>query len=147
MTTETVRLYGWTTFEDGQRPIRALLFGEMVRRATPLMHQFQSDLFHDAVWLEDRLLGEQSFDWLVRPSGTNLSDEPDPAKNMAHIGVGIGPGDTAVFYRVRLWCDKGNYPARPEGYWCADFTSVPLDAVKAGYLSAYRASRLTYTRH
>lgn len=122
-TTEKVRLYGWIDdFAEGARPIRAILFGEMVRRATPIMEHFQSDLFHDAIWINENVNGVTAFDWLIRPSGTNLSANPDPTLNDARIGVKIGAGEGAAFYRIELISE--------DGYWSALFTNVPLDEIR-----------------
>lgn len=124
-TDDTVRLYGWEPdWTRAKRPVLALLFGEMVRRATPIMREYQSDLYHDALWMEQHLTPGKSFDWLIRPSGTNLSDEPDTHKNNAHIGVRIGAGDTAVLYRVTL-------RVHGHGEYTADFQSVPFDDIRA----------------
>lgn len=122
-TTTRIRLYGYVdNFAEGSRPIRALLFGEMVRRAMPVMHEYQSDLFHDALWIEEYVNGPTTFDWLIRPSGTNLSTHPDPSQNMARIGVRIGAGDGAVFYVVNVDVDRG--------MWFATFTEIPLAEVE-----------------
>lgn len=117
------RLYGWEPdWAFAQSPVKALLFGHMVRLATPVMHQYQSDLYHDATWLEHKLRPTHTFEWLVRPSGTNLSDDTDVARNSARIGVRIGAGDTAKFYRVELTASEtGEYAVR--------FTDVPLAEV------------------
>jgi len=118
---EKVRLVGWGTFEDLQLSIRARLFGELVKRATPVVKEYESDLFHDANWLTQHVNGPCTFDWLVRDSGTNISltDAPSGA-NAAVIGVQIGaPG--GVFYRVELVEERGQ--------WSAIFTWIPLDEV------------------
>jgi hypothetical protein len=124
-THDTVRLYGWEpNWAQAKRPVLALLFGHMVRRATPVMHEYQSDLYHDALWLEQHCVPGTSFDWLVRPSGTNLSTHPDTHQNCAHIGVRIGAGPGAVLYRVTLRDDG-------DGQYFADFTEVPFEQIKS----------------
>jgi len=121
-TIEKVRLTGWGTFEDLHLSIRALLFGHMVKRAIPVVHEYHSDLFHDANWITEHVNGPCTFDWLARESGTNISltDAPSGA-NAAVIGVQIGaPG--GVFYRIEL--------VEERGMWSAIFTQIPLDEVR-----------------
>ena len=116
-----VRLIGWGTFEELHLSIRALLFGEMVRRATPVITEYHSDLFHDAHWITNHVNGPVTFDWLVRTSGTNIS-LTGAETNAAVIGVQIGaPG--GVFYRIQIIENRG--------LWSADFTQIPLDEVVA----------------
>jgi hypothetical protein len=113
--TFTVRLSGWHPFNDG---VRALLFGHMVKLAVPVVQHYHSDLYHDARWLEENVSGPTEFDWLVRPSGTNIA-------GTAKIGVEIGAGETARFYRVRVFSDPGRYePRDDEGNWHVTFTRV-----------------------
>lgn len=114
ITVETVRLTGWTTFEDNATSIRALLFGAMVDRAFPVVQQYRSDLFHDARWIAENVTGPTTFDYVVRESGTNLGDS-------AKIAVKIGAGESAKFYRVEL--------VENRGLWSAVFTNVPLSQV------------------
>jgi hypothetical protein len=121
--TETVteRLTGWGTFE--QLHVLPLLFGQMVKRAIPVVQEYHSDLYHDAFWLEQNVTGETEFDFLVRTSGTNIG-------NSARIGVEIGaPG--GVFYRVKVYIlrDRWGLPEEPSGMWMVDFTRVPLEEV------------------
>lgn len=120
-TTETVRLTGWLSFEEGATSIRALLFGAMVDRAFPVVREYRSDLYHDAQWLAEFVNGPTTFDYLVRSSGTNLSDSVNVDHNSARIAVAIGAGATAKFYRVEL--------VEVEGLWSAVFTDVPLSQV------------------
>ena len=112
---ERVSLTGWGTFEDLQTSIRALLFGQLVIRATPVVQEYVSDLFHDANWITEHVTGPCTFDWLARTSGTNIDES-------ARIQVQIGaPG--AVFYRVQVIEERG--------MWSAVFTQIPLDEVLA----------------
>lgn len=97
-------------FATVARPVRALLFGEMVRRAAPIMEHYQSDLFHDAMWINENVHGECAFDWSIRPTGTCLSDSPDPATNDVAIAA------AAVRYRVELVIERST--------WTAIFTRV-----------------------
>jgi hypothetical protein len=115
-TTFTVRLTGWGSWEDLHLSIKALLFGHMVKLATPVLQEYRSDLYHDALWLHTSVTGPIEFEWLIRPSGTNLQDA-------ARVGVKIGAGQTAQFWRITLFEVKGD--------WQATFTRIPLDEVPA----------------
>lgn len=119
--TVTERLTGWGTFEE--LAVLPLLFGQMVKRAIPVVREYHSDLYHDAHWLAQHVTGETEFDFLVRTSGTNLGES-------ATIGVQIGaPG--GVFYHVRLYVKHDRFLTadKASGMWMADFTRVPLEAI------------------
>lgn len=107
----TVRLMGWGTFEEMSGSILALLFGELVRRAIPIVREYASDLFHDAEWLRANVAGPVTFDWMARPSGTNIGAESVAA------GLSIGAGAGAVAYRVTV-ADDGR------GLWSATFVTI-----------------------
>lgn len=109
LASETVRLYGRSTWQDGQRTIRALLFGEMVKRAIPVVQHYYSDLFHDAEWLQENVTGERTFLWMVRFSGTNI-DESAQAQER------ISGRDPRVLYHVSLVDDNGT--------WSVTFTTL-----------------------
>jgi hypothetical protein len=124
-----VPLVGWDTFAELAPSIRAKIFGEMVARARSVINEYHSDLYYDALWLAEWLVGPDEFEWLVRPSGTNIFDS-------ARIGVEIGAGATAQFYRVRVFrarsmnlTDDRPLPDDGSGYWHAEFTRVPLHLV------------------
>ncbi len=105
--TEPVRLWGFD--EQIQPPVRSLLFGEMVRRAFHRLEQYQSDLYHDALWLERFVTGPTTFWWLVRDYGTHMSSD---LGYFAHIFA--AHGSAGDFYRVDVRNDRG--------LWFADFT-------------------------
>jgi hypothetical protein len=115
--TEHVRLYGWETFPAAASPVRALLFGELVKRAIGVTRSYLSDLYHDAEFLTENVNGEVTFDWLTRECGTNIGES-------ACIAVKIGAGCGARFYRVRVYDKQPNH-----GEWWVEFTEVPLDTV------------------
>jgi hypothetical protein len=109
-TTQTqgpIRLYGWTKWEDGKWPIRALLYGQMVGRALPVVKFFLSDLYHDAHWINDTVNGPTEFWWMVRLNGTNIGDS---AITMEHISG----SEPRVLYHVAL--------AEADGEWFATFS-------------------------
>lgn len=107
---ETIPLTGWGTFEDLEGNIRALLFDQLLERALPVVKEYRSDLFHDAMWLREHLTSERlEFDFMVRHSGTNIGTS-------ASIQAEIGPGAGAILYRVRLLEERGA--------WSATFTVI-----------------------
>lgn len=73
---------------------RAASFGELVKLAIPHIKHYHSDLFHDAVWLENNMSGESfAFYWSVSDTGTSIGTEP------------IGLREHA--YRVTVSCIDG----------------------------------------
>jgi hypothetical protein len=102
---EKVQLTGWGTFEDLANGILAKLFGEMILRAIPVIHEYHSDLFHDAEWIRAHVTGETTFDWMVRPSGTNIGSESVAAQQS------IGPGAGAITYHIAITCERGMWYA------------------------------------
>jgi hypothetical protein len=120
MKPDRVHLHGLSeNFNDMARPVRATLFGEMVRRAAPIIKAYHSDLYHDAEWLTENLNGQTTFDWLVRRSGTHLGVGPQNDGNGALIWayrMGTEPGDQ--LWRITVRCDRG--------MWVADFVRLPL---------------------
>lgn len=118
----TVRLVGWCEFNDS---VRALLFGHMVKLAKPIVQEYQSDLYHDAMWLAENVTGARTFEWLVRPSGTNIDGS-------AEMGVKIGTSHNSRFYIVKVFNGRERIGSDPnEGDWHATFTRVPLMDVLA----------------
>lgn len=82
---------GRTTIDDSA----ALVFGELVKLTHPVLQGFRSDLYHDAMWLSERLKGDDvTFFYAFDDSGTQIcSTEGD-----LHRGHQ---------YRIRVWCDGG----------------------------------------
>lgn len=73
---EPIRLMSDNTATDVW-PARALLFGELVKLAAPAIKHYQSDLYHDAMWLSRYLKGASfAFFWSVDESGTTIGTEP-----------------------------------------------------------------------
>jgi hypothetical protein len=126
--TEVVRLYGYTdSFKEAERTIRALLFGEMVKRAALTLEQYQSDLYHDATWVTENVNGPTEFDFLVRPSGTHIglyASAPGYAADMARQ-------ERAVLYKFVLEEENGSWFARVTTYAASDFPlkGLPEEAV------------------
>lgn len=110
---ETVGLcYGWSfSDETNGTSILAHLFGQMVKRATPVVHSYQGDLFHDAEWLRKYVTGECEFFWMVRECGTNLGES-------AIVQEEISSTEPRVLYHVALRDANGR------NKWEVTFTEV-----------------------
>lgn len=61
-------------WKDAESSIRAKVFGHMVELSRDRVKFYQSDLFHDALWLKEEMIGPMSFEWVVRESGTHIGD-------------------------------------------------------------------------
>lgn len=55
---------------------RAVLFGELVKLAVPVIKAYHSDLFHDAIWLTEHVKGpEFTFYYSIDDCGTLIGTE------------------------------------------------------------------------
>jgi hypothetical protein len=102
---EAVRLTG--SLEQINDSVRALLFGELVKRAGRL-EWHHSDLYHDAAWLAAWLTGPMTFCWAPRTCGTAIGTDQ-------RLVTTAGTGE--IVYRVDLRCER-------RGTWWATFTAV-----------------------
>lgn len=59
--------------EDTLDSVRAAIFGVLVRLATDRVEAYQSDLYHDAIWLKANVSGPTLFFYGVRDTGTNIA--------------------------------------------------------------------------
>ena len=87
--TEGDRLWGRGSWEGGaSSAVPQLVFGELVKLATPVVKRYQSDLYHDARWLGAQLAqtfeGAQTerfeFFYAVSAWGTSIGTERDLVK-------------------------------------------------------------------
>jgi len=70
-----VRIVGWGTFADLSSAIRAGVFGQMVKRANGTVIHYQSDLYHDAQWIEKHVSGATTFFFKLREWGTHIGSD------------------------------------------------------------------------
>jgi len=110
-TSQTVRLRSDTVVDPASIfSLRALLFGEMLQRALPMVRCYYSDLYHDALWLAENLnLADHTstfaFQWATKEAGTHIGTD------LGHVLKGSGP--IKGFYDIRI---------RTEGmWWVAEF--------------------------
>lgn len=54
------------------RVARAPLFGKLVALAFPILERYQSDLYHDALWIEQNVEGPMTFYFSCDESGTMI---------------------------------------------------------------------------
>lgn len=108
---EKVRLYGWV--EECNDAVRALLFGELVKRALPIRKMYHSDFFHDAVWVNENVRDATEFFYIARDAGSETTRSLDLVKyHSSEIASGIH-----IIWRVELLCEQG-------GEWFVEFTQL-----------------------
>lgn len=73
----TSRIYGEEKFSRCADVVRGGIFREMLKLATPTVKHYQSDLYHDAIWLRDEIHGPQVFFWSFDDTGTAISEDLD----------------------------------------------------------------------
>lgn len=99
-----IPLVGWGSYSDLKNQIMSRTFGHMVRLATPVVKEYHSDLFIDALNLEANLdLGLNAVEtstsvyYVVRHSGTwfgeqaviaATSNHGDPTLRLYHLSIG-----------------------------------------------------------
>lgn len=93
---ETIELMGYGTFDELKNSgLRARLFGEMVKKALPVVKEYHSDLYLDALMIRD-IDGPTRFPFIVRHHGTHTGQM---ALGMADIERGK---DSTILYDVNL---------------------------------------------
>lgn len=98
---ETVRLYGWVEeWKEAESPVRALLFGELARRAVPVVRTYLSDLYHDTEWIRENVTGPTEFLYMVRYNGTHIGSIAEAAERQAST-------EPRVLYHVALTVERG----------------------------------------
>lgn len=61
-------------WQSAQSTVRATTFAKMVELAKDKIQYYISDLYHDALWLNQELNGPGEFEWVVRESGTWIGE-------------------------------------------------------------------------
>jgi hypothetical protein len=140
---ESVRLYGWVEdWAEAASPVRALLFGELVRRSWGVVtEQYPSDLYHDAQWIEANVNGPVEFLWHVRVGGTHIGPLAEVQERiegrrerrvMYHVALTVERGQwTATFTTLVKVTDEGQVvpPPQDPGYRIGDAMVAPSDGV------------------
>lgn len=81
-------------WEGSESSVRALVFGKMVGLGQNRIERYQSDLFHDAIWLRENLTGPMQFDWIARASGTFIGEVCSHVKTEDY--------ENSVYYRFEI---------------------------------------------
>ncbi len=84
-----VMVYGGD-WNSAQTTVRATLFAKMLDLGRDRIKFYQSDLFHDALWLNQEVNGPTTFEWVARESGTHI-------------------GETAKIVKDDDWADSARY--------------------------------------
>lgn len=119
---DRVFLTGFGTFAELGTSVKAILFGEMVKRAEGVIEQYHGDLWHDALKV-DAITGPCRFWWGPRESGTHMGEGPT-WKGSATLDHARGD-DTCHLYWIELTCeDRDRHRDTDElsGAWYATFT-------------------------
>jgi hypothetical protein len=107
-----VRLHGWASWSEAEDSVKARVFGELVKRAAPLVEHYHSDFYRDAQWIigaSEDMLAE--FYFSADDCGTWLSCEPDLGLARKHGWV------------VHVWGADKHGDGRLE--WFASFEARP----------------------
>ncbi len=84
-----VMVYGGD-WNSAQTTVRALTFAKMMDLGRDRIKFYQSDLYHDALWLNEYVNGPTEFEWVARESGTHI-------------------GETAKIVKDDDWADSARY--------------------------------------
>lgn len=72
------QILGYDNQAKGVQDVRPKVFGELVKLATPHLKGFHSDLYHDAIWLQERMTGDAfTFYYTFNNSGTDIADSAE----------------------------------------------------------------------
>lgn len=81
-------------WDDIKQTIKAKTFEKMLGLAKERVNHYQSDLWHDALWINEYITGACSFDWVARESGTFIGMSASQCK--------LEDWEKAVLYRLEI---------------------------------------------
>lgn len=84
-----VMVYGGD-WNSAQTTVRSSVFAKMLELARDRVKFYVSDLYHDALWLNEEVHGPTTFEWVPRESGTHI-------------------GETAKIVKDDDWADSARY--------------------------------------
>lgn len=87
-------------WDDVKTTVRATVFAVMMELARDRVKHYVSDLYHDAVWLNESLTGQMQFDWVARESGTFIGESASNCK--------LGDWEKAIKYRFEIRVNEKN---------------------------------------
>ena len=113
--TDTLTYGGGANLEG----IGAALFAHLVRLAQPVLVAYRGDLYHDALWIAERLNAAHQagqsrvrFWWSVEDTGTDVHPtEPQPGHRRTHLYRFTVTAEGAPLERVSLVTDHLSYTA------------------------------------
>lgn len=89
-------------YQSGKTDVREVIenvFGQLVKLAQPVITDYRSDLYWDAVWLQENMTGSEfTFFWGVRKYGTHIGQDS------ALIGRYADN-----LYSITVTCDEGRF--------------------------------------
>lgn len=77
-------------WDDAKSTIKATVFAVMLKLSRDRVKHYISDLYHDATWLNEKLVGPMQFEWVARESGTFI-------------------GESANYHRIEDWHEAVKY--------------------------------------
>lgn len=94
----------YSSFEEMESSIKAKVFGILVELSEGRIKDYRSDLWHDALWLNEAITGPMSFDWIVRDSGTFIGESAE------QVDMSMWAG--AIKYRFELVHNDSKWSVR-----------------------------------
>lgn len=94
-------VYSNGNWDSVKSSVRCKTFGVMVELAEGKIESYRSDLYHDALWINEIVNGPMSFDWIVRDGGTFIGE------TVQHVKIEEWPG--TVKYRFEILNDDGKW--------------------------------------
>jgi hypothetical protein len=80
-------VWGWNTMP------RAIIFEKMMELALPIVKSYRSDLYHDAIFLENLENRPTVFYYMIRETGTTITDAPYTAPGNTTFRITIENND------------------------------------------------------
>ena len=108
----TVELAKWHDEPEMPDKVRPVLFGELVKLATPTLRHYHSDLYYDAKWLDEHVQGVTEFIYSFDDMGTRPVTQKD-AREL----------DSYPLREVAYWVKV----THDQGVWGASFTPIDTE--------------------
>lgn len=98
------RMLCYGTWDNSKSTIKALTFGILVELSEGRIENYRSDLWHDALWIEQYITGPTTFEWVVRDWGTHIGE----AAAGFNYDV-FGSSETVIKYRFEIEDNDGRW--------------------------------------
>lgn len=105
MGTVTTHGLGYETGSTTIDRVLPLVFGELARMVIPVMTHYQSDLYHDALWLAEQGKGQSEFVFYFsfNDTGTDIASVPTYMHREHKYRVTVRNVDGSAAMEVELW--------------------------------------------